>query len=253
MISFVFHNFFYQPLLNILAAITLFVPGNNLGVAIIVLTLLVNLALLPLTRRAKISQEKTRALQPDLERIKKQYKNNPQKLLDAQRALYHEHGISMRANIAQFLAFLFIQLPLFIALYRLFGSGGLFEGNLYAFMPDIPKANPIFLGIFDLTRQAISANKFTSPTSYANLALAILTAGLQYLQTKTQAAPSKNMSEFERTFQSQAKYIFPGLIFVLCATTPAALALYWTSQSVFAIVHEKKFMRYGRDTHTNKQ
>lgn len=250
MISFVFHNFFYQPLVNILAAITLVIPGNNLGISIIVLTLLVNLALLPLTRRAKISQEKTRELSPELDRIKKQYKSDPAKLLDAQRRLYAEHGISMRANVAQFFAFLFIQLPLFIALYRLFGTGQTFSNDLYSFMPNIPNTDTMFLGIFDLTRQAISADRITSPTSYPNLLLALATAFLQYLQGSHQRASSKNPSEFERAFQTQAKYILPGFIFVLCATTPAALALYWTTQSIFAIVHDKKFMRYGRDSST---
>src|SRR3989344_1196591 len=251
MISFLFHNFFYQPLVNILALLTVVIPGHDLGVSIIILTLLVNLLLLPLTRRAKRSQEKTRELQPELDRIKKQYKGDPAKLLEAQRKLYHENGISMSANIAQFFAFLLIQLPLFIALYRLFGAGQtFFASDLYSFMPEIPKANTVFLGIFDLTRKAIAADRITSPTSYPNLILAIITTSLQYLQGSQQRAVSKNTSEFERAFQTQAKYILPGFIFLLCATTPAALALYWTTQSIFAIVHDKKFMRYGRDSST---
>lgn len=240
--------------MNILAAITLVAPGSNLGLAIVVLTIGVNLALLPLTRRAKISQEKTQLLRPELERIRKQYKNDSAKLLEAQRTLYHDHGISMRASVAQFFAFLFIQLPLFIALYRLFGSGKMFfASDLYSFMPDIPKTNSLFLGIFDLTQQAISANRVTSPTSYPNLLLALATAFLQYWQTSSARAPAKNASEFERAFQTQAKYILPGFIFVLCATTPAALAIYWTTQSIFAIVHEKKFMRHGDRNNTNQK
>ncbi len=256
--SYIFHNFFYQPLVNVLAAIMLVLPGNNLGVAIVVLTLIVNILFIPLTRRAKIAQEKTRLLKPEIERLKKQHKSNPTRLFEAQQKLYHEHGVSMRANIAQFLALIFIQLPLLIALYRVFGSGGAFlAGDLYPIFSNIPSPETIFLYFFDLTKPALVIQRTPSfqivMVSGANLLLAFAAVALQYTQTKRTLAAQKDSgtapSEFERALQTQAKYFFPGLIFVLCATTPAALAIYWTTQSIFAIVHES----YGRKRPTREE
>ena len=65
----------YKPLLNVLALLVSIVPGGDVGLAIIILTLLVKIALYPLSQRSIESQAKMNLLAPELKKIKESGKS----------------------------------------------------------------------------------------------------------------------------------------------------------------------------------
>ena len=65
----------YQPVLNLLVFLYNIVPGHDLGIAIILLTIIIKLILLPLSRQSIKSQKSLQDLQPKIDEIKKKYAN----------------------------------------------------------------------------------------------------------------------------------------------------------------------------------
>ncbi|MEK7203318.1 MAG: YidC/Oxa1 family membrane protein insertase, partial [Patescibacteria group bacterium] len=61
-----FHVVFYQPILNLLVFIYNIIPGHDIGLAIIIMTVLIKLILLPLSRQAIESQKSLQTLQPKI-------------------------------------------------------------------------------------------------------------------------------------------------------------------------------------------
>ncbi len=87
---------------------------RNYGLAIIMLTVLVRGSMFPLGRKAALNAQKMQELQPELKRINELYKDNIEKRGKAMQELYKKHNFQPLAGCAP----LFIQLPIFIGLYR---------------------------------------------------------------------------------------------------------------------------------------
>ena len=102
-----------EPILNVLIALsTIF--ANNFGVAIIALTIVVRVALFPLTVRQTRSTKAMQTLQPQIQELQKKYGRNQQKLQQEMMKLYKEAGINPLGCLWPML----IQLPIWIALYQ---------------------------------------------------------------------------------------------------------------------------------------
>ncbi len=86
------HNFFtaifYQPLFNLLVAIYNIIPTHDIGLAIIALTVLVRLLLLPLSWKQLKAQKKLQDIQPKLNELKEKHKDNKQAHMEEQMKLF---------------------------------------------------------------------------------------------------------------------------------------------------------------------
>lgn len=102
-----------NPMINLLLIFYRFL-GQQTILAIGLLTLVVRLALLPLTLRQQRSAQRMRELQPELEKIQKKYKNDPEKKAEAQMKLYQKAGINPLGGCLPLL----IQFPLLIGLWQ---------------------------------------------------------------------------------------------------------------------------------------
>ena len=167
-------NFFtaiiYQPLFNILIGIYNLIP--DLGVSIIIVTVLIRLALLPLSKKSIESQKQIQEIQPEIKAIQAKYKNDKQKQGEAMMKLYKEKKVNPAGGCLP----LIIQLVILIALYRVFLAVINYDSAtslLYGFMTNPMEINNMSLGFLDITAKG----KF-------NLPLALITAGLQYWQGK---------------------------------------------------------------------
>ena len=98
----IFETLFYQPILNLLVYLYNIVPGNDLGLAIIFLTVVIKMVLWPLSRQAIESQKKLQELQPEMEKIKKEHKDNKEELGRAMMALYKEKSINPFSSVCLF-------------------------------------------------------------------------------------------------------------------------------------------------------
>jgi YidC/Oxa1 family membrane protein insertase len=88
--------------------------GNNIVLAIVVLTILTRLATYPLTMQQQRSTKAMQEIQPELKKIQEKYKNDREKLSQAQMELYKKHGVNPFGGCLP----MFIQLPILLALYQ---------------------------------------------------------------------------------------------------------------------------------------
>lgn len=235
--SAIFNAVVYNPLYNALVALIDVIPGGDVGLAVIALTAIVRLVLFPLAQSSVKTQLRLRAIQPDIERIKKEFKDNSQKQGEAMMALYREHNINPFSGFL----LLLIQLPIIFALYFVLVRGGLPLINaelLYSFVP-IPEAvNTTFLGLLDVTAKS--------------LPLALITGFSQYFQTrllvpKDSSDPKKGTfgADFMRGMRLQMLYGMPVVIGIVAYSLPALVGLYWLTSNLFMIGQEL-FLRRAR-------
>lgn len=229
-----FNIILYQPLFNILVLLYEYFPGHDFGIAVIILTILIKILFYPLGIQAIKSQKALQELQPKIEELQKKFKDDKEKQLRAMMELYKKEKIN---PLAGFLPLL-VQLPILIALYRVFWKG--FQPGemiwLYNFVPNPGSIDPDFLVIVNL--------------SQPNVVLAIIAGSLQFIQTKM-FVPSKREgrqvknpgAQFSKMFQKQMIYFFPILTVLILLNLPSALGLYWLVMSLFSIIQQYFFLK----------
>ena len=119
MVVSLYTTFFYQPLFNVLVFIYNTIPGQDLGVAIIALTVLVRVLLYPLSSQSIKAQKMMQDVQPKLDALKKQFGADKEKLASATMQLYREEKVNPLSSCLPLL----LQLPFFIALFQVFRDG----------------------------------------------------------------------------------------------------------------------------------
>ena len=221
----------YVPIYNTLIFLIAVVPGNNLGLAIILLTIIVRAILFPLGQKAAQSQIALNKVEPEINKIKEEYKGNKEEQAKKTFELYKKYNIKPFSGCLMAL----IQLPIIIALYYVFLKGLNFDQNiLYSFIKQPDVINVQFLGLFNLAEKSII--------------LAIVAGISQYIQgmlmsKKNTKEPISNKARsfadsFKQSMNIQMKYFLPLIIFYAAYQTSGALALYWTISSMFTIAQE---------------
>lgn len=224
MFSYVWNTLLYEPLINALAFLVSIVPGGDIGIAVIILTILVKLLLFPFSQKAIQNQAAMAILAPELEKIKKSG-GSKEEQARLTFELYKKH----KTNPFSGCLLVLIQIPIIFALYYVFFKGINFQGDLlYSFIHIPEKINMNFLGAIDLGSKS--------------LILAILAGVSQYLQAYFMPKPrtsSDNAGGFAESFaksmQMQMKYVFPVLVAWIAYTISGAVALYWITSNIFAV------------------
>jgi len=222
----IFNAALYQPLLNFLVLIYKYLPGHDFGVAIIVLTIIVKLVLYPLGSWAIKSQRSLSEIQPKIKEIQEKYKNDKERQTKETLELYKKERINPFSGCLPSL----VQLPILLALYRVFWQG--LSSNqlllLYGFVSIPGPINPLFLGLIDLGK--------------SNIILAIIAGILQFIQARMTFAKNqrqkKDKKDFSSALQNQSLYFFPVFTTIILLKFPAAIGLYWITTNVFAIAQQ---------------
>ena len=164
--GFVWNEFFIKPLLNLLLFLYNNVPGHDLGIAIIIITIIIRVVVLPLSLKSSRAQRKMKMLAPELAALKEKHKTDQQAFAKAQMEFYKHNGVSPITSCVPVL----IQFPVLIALYRIFREvlTKIDPSQVYSFIHLPAKINVTFLGFLDLSKP----EKFVLP---------ILAAALQYV------------------------------------------------------------------------
>lgn len=236
-----FQTLLTQPLYNGFIFLVGVIPGGDVGLAIIALTLVVRLIFYPVFTAQIRTTMGMQAMQGELEEVQKKYKSDPQEQGRQMMALYKKYKV----NPLAFFLSLFIQLPIFIALYYTFFHTALPTINTALLYPFVASPSPInvhFLGLIDLTLPH-------------NLVLTAIVAGLQFLVMRYSLARTnkhtKHLSEeklaIQKMQQNMMLYVLPGIIASVAYTTPAAVGLYFAAGSVFSLAQEWIIRRKGMD------
>ena len=235
MFSFIWHTFFFDPVYNGLVFFIDVIPGGDVGLAIIAITVVVKIILLPLSLKAARTQKVMRELEPKLKAIKERFKDKREEQARAMRDLYKEAGLNPFASIL----LLFVQIPIVIALYFAVSRGGgvpLPDINidlLYAFVPAPETANMIFFGIVNIAEKSLPLAFLAGITQFVHARMAI-----PPMAPKEEGAEPSLRDDFARSMQLQMKYVMPVIIFVVAYSISAAIALYFTVSNLSMIAQE---------------
>ena len=176
---------------------------GNYGIAIIIVTVLMRIIIFPLTLKQEKSMKKMRELQPELEKIKEKYKDNPQELQRRTAEIYKENGVNPLGGCLPLL----IQMPIFVALY-------------WAFSGNAIPADAKFLW-FTLKQPDIL---FRIGNFAFNL-LPILNVGVTYIQQKIMTSATSGQ-ETNQQMQSML-YMMPLMMLFIFYNMPSGVTLYY--------------------------
>ncbi|MBU1202612.1 YidC/Oxa1 family membrane protein insertase [Patescibacteria group bacterium] len=220
----IFNKFFYEPIFNLLVYIYNSIPGHDLGLAIIILTLIIRLLLYIPSKKSIKAQKELATLQPEIEELKEKYKADKEKMGPELMALYKKRGVNPLSSCLPMV----IQLPFLFAIYRVFFNGLTDEHAtdvLYSFVTNPGVLNPLAFGFFNLAEKSIL--------------LAVLAGLAQFWQSKMMMAKKRpGSSSVMAGMSGQMLYIFPVITIFIGSSFPAGLTFYWLLTTIFSIVQQ---------------
>jgi YidC/Oxa1 family membrane protein insertase len=235
MIGQIYHTIFYQPIFNILIFLYNIIPGHDLGLAIIAVTIVIKLILAPFSQQGIRAQKRMQELQPKLTELKNKFKNDQQGLAKATMELYKQEKISPFSSCLPLL----IQLPFLFAVYGVFRNGlvgGESMKALYSFVSNPGTLNTISFGILDMSK--------------SNVILAILAGVAQYwaskmLITKKQpAVPGAKDENMAAVMNKQMTIFMPLMTIFIGITIPSGLTLYWLITTILTGLQQLYFFKH---------
>lgn len=215
----IFTTIFYQPIFNLLVFLYNLIP--DIGIAIIIITIIIKLILWPLSHKSLKSQKALQELQPKMEELKVKYKDNKEKLGQEMMLLYKTEKVNPFSSCLPLL----LQFPFIIAVFQVFRNGLTSSdfGLLYPFVSNPGSINPMMFGILDLAKPQIF--------------LGILAGVAQFFQSRLLIAKSKKSdaivvkgtkeASMTEIMNKQMMYFMPILTVFISASLPGGLALYW--------------------------
>ena len=266
----IFEILVVQPLFNLLMLLYAVIPGGDFGIAIIVFTILLRLAIHPLVKKQLHQTKAMRKMQPELEEIKRRTKGNKQLQGIQMMELYKKHGVSPFRSIG----ILLIQLPIFISLYIVIIVFTQHANELakwtYDFLQNIGPIKAIIenpsslnldlFGLVDLTKHAFSNGQ----VSIVLVVLAIVAAIGQFIQSK-QTMPQSNsrklrdimkeaaegkeadQSEINGAIMGKMIYVFPFFMLIIMLSLPGAVALYYAVTTIVAVIQQSIILREDQE------
>lgn len=242
-----------------------------LGFSIIAVVLLIRKLVDPLYVKQILLTKKMQELRPEMEKIQKEFKSEPQKLQAAQMELYKKHGINPLSGCLPVI----LQIPLFIAVYQAMSivtvanvNGKLYEnlnGILWHPWLHVNALDPNFFGL----------NLGGSPSMYGFASVYVLipliTGLLQWYQfelslktqqpvaanlpakamgkkegkkeeVKREEKPAETMEDFSKTFNTQMKFMMPAMVGFFSWSFSVGLSLYWNILTIYSIIQYRNML-----------
>ena len=194
---------------------------GNYGIAIIIVTVLMRIIIFPLTLKQEKSMKKMRELQPELEKIKEKYKDNPQEYQQKTAELYRESGVNPLGGCLPLL----IQMPVFVSLY-------------WAFSGNTIPADAKFLW-FTLKQP----DRLFMIGNFAFNLLPILNVGVTYIQQKIMTSATSGQ-ESNQQMQTML-YMMPLMMLFIFYKMPSGVTLYYLVSGALSLV-QQYFILKGR-------
>ena len=231
--SYIFNTFFYDPLYNGLILLLSWLPSPEVGVAVILFTIIVKLILFPLSKQAVHTQMKLRQVEPELAKLRDRNKDDKEKQAREMMAFYKDNGINPFSGF--FL--LLLQIPVILALYFIFFNGGLPIVDMERLYTFVAKA-------FATITEPINMHFLGLDISRPQFILALLAGISQYAQVYYSVPPYVKVEkptfkdDMMRSMNIQIRYVLPVFIFIISLNISGAVALYWITSNLFTIAQE---------------
>jgi len=223
--SYIFHLLLTQPLANALVLLYNYVTFQDLGFAIIALTIVIRLILYPLFYKSMKSQSLMQKIQPEIAKMQEQHKGNREAQAVAMMDIYKKNNINPFGSFF----YLLLQFPVLIAVYQLFYAG--FNqttlAQLYSFVAAPAHLSTMFLGLLDLSKPS--------------MIIVALAAIAQYIQARL-SLPKQKPGEAPSKTAAMSKYMVymgPVLTLIILPRLSSAIGLYWLVTSLFSIFQQR--------------
>jgi YidC/Oxa1 family membrane protein insertase len=236
---------------------------GNIAIAIVLMTLLLRIVLIPIFRRQTVSTKRTQMLAPELKELQKRYKGDRVKAQEAQRQFYAERGINPLSGCLPAILQIFLLIPM----YSVF-SQGLQNFNPQAMLDvfgfriiDLQcSATPVIDQVTGHIKPCLDAVAFGvnwgvpeviigSPGSlFSGLSLLAVISALLQLITSRMALPVANQAMADdpnMRIQRQMAFLFPFISLTYGSILPAGLFLYWIVSTLFSIIQQYLIIGWG--------
>ena len=196
---------------------------HSWGLAIILLSIFLNIVLFPLTLKSFQSMQKMQALHPQMEKLKKLHKDNPQKLNKEIMELYKKYKINPLSGCLPML----LQMPIFIALYQ-------------ALMKSIELRNASFLCIQDLSSPDAVRIPFTLPLvgNSINILPLVMVGAMVFQQKMSSKTMGSAVTDEQRQQQKMMLILMPIMFGFIFYSMPSGLVLYWVVNTILTIIEQ---------------
>lgn len=181
------------------------ISNNNIsyGLAIILFTIIIKLALLPLSIKQTKSTAKMGAIQPEMKKVQEKYKKDPQKSQQEVMKLYKENGVNPMGGCLPML----VQMPILFALFAVFQKLN-FQGASFLWLTDLTKPDPLYI-------------------------LPILSTVTTYFSSKLMQPPGGGAQSKQTSTMNTGMAMFMGFMSIKFA---GALVLYWVINNVLQVI-----------------
>lgn len=244
MFSFLYNTIIYKPLYNGLIIFLSYIPWINVGVAVILFTILIRLILYPISQKSVRTQLEMKRIEPELEAIKEKYKEDKQTQAQKIMEVYKDKKINPFSGIL----LLILQLPVLWALYAIFLRGGLPTiklDMLYSFVQAPDTVNMMFFGI-DVAGKSTILAVLAGLTQFLQIHLSSK-KNIKPKETKDNGQKPTFKDELAKSMSMQMKYVMPFMIFIVARSFPIVVSLYLVTSNMFSVVQEfimaKKFKK----------
>ncbi|MBU6426658.1 membrane protein insertase YidC [Patescibacteria group bacterium] len=237
-----YNTLIFEPLYNGLVGIMDLLPWIDLGMAVIIFTIIVKLALFHLSKSSILTQVKMKEVEPEANKIKAQYANDRQTQALKIMELYKSKGIKPFAGIL----LLIIQLPILLALLSVFYKiiPTINPDYLYSFV-SMPSVKTMFLGLIDLTKPSLILAIMTAVAQFVQLHFSLASKQFKPATVNKDQTGTPPL-DFAASMNKQMKYMLPALAFIstywlIPAKFPQAasiIALYWSVSALFTLGQE---------------
>lgn len=198
---------------------------KNWGVAVILLSILVNLVLFPLSRKSYESMKKMQTIQPHMDKLREEHKDNPHKLNKEMMELYKKYEVNPMGGCLPLL----LQIPIFIALYQALIKSLELRGAGFLWVKDLSMPDAVLLPL-NLPFIGNSIN-----------VLPILMAGAMIFQQKFSMAKGAAQSQQQKQ-QQQMMIIMPVVFLFIMYNFPSGLVLYWLVNTLLTMFEQRAIM-----------
>ena len=202
---------------------------RNYGGAVILLTVLVRLAMFPLTQKSSESMKKTqqrmKVIQPEVDAVKEEFRGDPQRMNVEMMKVYRKYGVNPMGAMWGCLMIL-PQMPIFFAMFTMLQNSAELRGA------------PFMLWIDDLTAPDLLFTVFGLPVRALPF---VMTAGTLLQQRMNPAATAMGGGQ-----QRMMMYLMPLLFFFMFYNMASGLNLYWGASTLIGVAQQAFVNKFGK-------
>lgn len=219
-----YNTLVYTPIHNTLTF--LYTNTLDLGVSIVLLTLIVKVVLLPLNIKAQLSakntQDKMKVLKPKIDEINKKHKDDKLAASLALSGLYKEHNFNPASSLLSIFT-LFIQIPILFALYKVISI-------------DTTSMNPIAFRLFNASHKLVWMGILVGISMFLMAKVTMSkTVDNSLLVKKDKTKEEEIQLSMAKMMKTQFTYVLPFIVAFTSTLLPAALGIYFIIANLFAV------------------